>query len=328
MMPAQYYIDAARKARYHVQGPLVQRSDNGWARLRVERVFRGDRRLAPGDELVFCVPVRWPHQQIPAAEILWTSIATWRATRFVEAFLDGDPPECTLAGYQWTPLPALTRRPTMTLDGPARPGSGADDPGGLGAEAEREERLQLQGFEDARPVLSAEDLVGHVPAFEPEPGRATWTASCGGYTHPGGFAEAFLPARVPIQGSYTYSDARHPLYLSSEFHALERDAQASGWFEWKLKALQGWVKPGLMQVFTLDRSYRIVRQDDLWRWGDRSASFVIRMSERNAGHVFCATRRSAALLYVLAGAAFDRAEAIDALLGPVLRRVETYCAHP
>jgi hypothetical protein len=76
-------------ARDHIQGKILDRRD-GRLRVNVVTVFRGS--VRPGTELTLFVSVADDGPPMPGARIALPA-STIDAARYIEAFLDGEPPE-------------------------------------------------------------------------------------------------------------------------------------------------------------------------------------------------------------------------------------------
>lgn len=82
------------------------------------RVFRGEPRLVPGDRVHFSVSVLTGDEEldrVPIGGSIWTNYAALQSARFLEAFLDGTPPDCEIRLWQLAILDTPTDRPTMVV---------------------------------------------------------------------------------------------------------------------------------------------------------------------------------------------------------------------
>ncbi len=106
MMAPKYYREARMEARDHIQGRVLERRGSR-LRVKIEKVFRGD--LRRGTELMLHVsladdgPVELGGQIAVREDVV-------DAAPFVEAFLDGDPPDVVRDQIKF--LPGLTGRPS------------------------------------------------------------------------------------------------------------------------------------------------------------------------------------------------------------------------
>ena len=119
-IPIQGQLFARQTAPFHVQLELAKsqdmsiQSDEVRVQGRVVRVFRTDGRLARGDQVAFrlwvCLEGREP---TGPAYIYYDDFVRMA---YVEAYLDGDPPECRLAAYEFRPISTPTEEPMLTAD--------------------------------------------------------------------------------------------------------------------------------------------------------------------------------------------------------------------
>ena len=121
MMPPAAYKEARFRARFHLQVEVVDRGEDGSVRARVKRVFRGHAEITRGDEVRFAVAVCRPGELVRPGEV-FTRLADFNATRYMEVFLNGTPPACCVAASQWCRLikgallfSSLTSRPWMRV---------------------------------------------------------------------------------------------------------------------------------------------------------------------------------------------------------------------
>ena len=116
------YLRARKLARFHVQVKLedarLPSSYPGEARIIaiVVRLFRGNEGLAVGDRVTFDLCVVQHMDQIPTSGEWWTLAARVSAGQLMEAFLDGEPPDCKLAHWQSMLIDADSAEPQMKLD--------------------------------------------------------------------------------------------------------------------------------------------------------------------------------------------------------------------
>jgi hypothetical protein len=125
-MPWETYLSARRSARYHVQveleGAPAGLPDLGDVTVegRVVRVFRTDGRLQVGDRVRFAVSVCRAGAKVPAGGAWWKPAEELAAARFLEAFLDGTPPDCAVALWQSQIVGAPSDVPQMGSGGAGR----------------------------------------------------------------------------------------------------------------------------------------------------------------------------------------------------------------
>jgi hypothetical protein len=106
MMAPVYFRNARMEAEHHVQAKIVRRSA-GVLDVRIVRVFRGV--LKPGEVLRLHVAVAGDGPIVLGSR-LYASPAVAEQARFIEAFLDGDPPDVVMDQLKY--LPVATRRPS------------------------------------------------------------------------------------------------------------------------------------------------------------------------------------------------------------------------
>jgi len=107
MFPPEAYQPAREAARYHLQVLILEVSlpfaMPGMARLktRVETLFRGDGRLPVGSLVEFELGVFQDRNvEFPDTPDIWTPVDQVAKGMWLEAYLDGDPPYCTVASWQ------------------------------------------------------------------------------------------------------------------------------------------------------------------------------------------------------------------------------------
>ena len=88
MMPPGAYRDFRLRARDHIQGEIFARQGS-FLTVRVRRVFRGP--IRKGAILTLGISIL-PDEPVPVGGTLYMRPETVDRARFLEAFLDGDPP--------------------------------------------------------------------------------------------------------------------------------------------------------------------------------------------------------------------------------------------
>jgi hypothetical protein len=106
MMAPRYYRDARLGARDHIAGRIVDRHGSVLD-VRVEKVFRG--RLRVGSTVCLHVSISSDGPPVPGSRI-YAPALTLDTARFVEAFLDGDPPDVVMDQIKF--FAQRTSRPT------------------------------------------------------------------------------------------------------------------------------------------------------------------------------------------------------------------------
>jgi hypothetical protein len=79
----------------------------------VVRVFRGGAIIREGATIRFRIAVTVPGDEIPAGGIIWKPYKDVLEGRYLEAFLDGDPPDLAIALSQSEFIAEPTLRPVM-----------------------------------------------------------------------------------------------------------------------------------------------------------------------------------------------------------------------
>jgi hypothetical protein len=92
MMAPRYYRDARAGARDHIQGRIVDRRGSVLD-VRVEKVFRGKLRLGSIVRLHVSISSDGPPE---LGSGICTPADVLDAAAFIEAFLDGDPPDVVM----------------------------------------------------------------------------------------------------------------------------------------------------------------------------------------------------------------------------------------
>ena len=99
MMPPGAYRDARVRAAHHIQAEILQ-CWGGTLSVKVRRVFRGP--LKRGARLMLNVSVP-PEGPMPIGGTLYWDAASVARAKFLEAFLDGDPPDITWDQVKFLP---------------------------------------------------------------------------------------------------------------------------------------------------------------------------------------------------------------------------------
>ena len=116
-IPIQGRLVARDTAPFHLQMTLMPRTNShGAAELAgtVVRVFRGDGRLAEGDEICFPIFICRPGDEPTGPAYVYEEALARNA--FVEAYLFGTPPSCQLAAYEFMLIQAPTDHPIMNSE--------------------------------------------------------------------------------------------------------------------------------------------------------------------------------------------------------------------
>jgi len=120
MLPPQEYEKARKKARYHLQVSVEYVPDNvkmPCENLSIEGkivcIFRGRRSMRIGDSVQFDVAVQGEPYIIMSSGILWLNYSNLLQANYMEVFLNGKPPSCSIALYQYKLIEAPTKDPTL-----------------------------------------------------------------------------------------------------------------------------------------------------------------------------------------------------------------------
>ena len=119
VLPASEYRHARRDAEFHVQVELTEVPSTADTPCeisvcaKVVQIFRARRPLHLGDAVKFSVAVNRPGDEMPAGGTLWIDYDNLASHRFMEVFLDGDPPDCRVALWQYQLLDSASEEPKM-----------------------------------------------------------------------------------------------------------------------------------------------------------------------------------------------------------------------
>jgi hypothetical protein len=119
MLHADRYLMARHEARHHVTVEVLSAKlldpTPGSVRVegRVVEVFRTDGTLRVGDSVTFVEAVTHPGDEIPCGGTRWKGHDDVISARFIEAFLEGEPPACAVTLWQSEFVPPPTGNPRM-----------------------------------------------------------------------------------------------------------------------------------------------------------------------------------------------------------------------
>lgn len=119
-LPSVLYEEARLRARYHLQVEVGRLSVAKTpaeisVQSEVRRIFRGDEDLLCGDEVHFTVWVFSEGDELPCGGVLWMRREEVEAAKFFEVFLDGNPPDCTVARCQISSIRELSDTPQLRV---------------------------------------------------------------------------------------------------------------------------------------------------------------------------------------------------------------------
>ena len=112
MISPEYYRDARMKAAHHIQARIERAPDGASWRFKVTRVFRGP--LKRGAILLLTLNMR-PLGPPVLGEPIYSDWEEFKAAKYIEAFLDGDPPDVVMEQIKF-----LKHRPWGRVGNPAR----------------------------------------------------------------------------------------------------------------------------------------------------------------------------------------------------------------
>ena len=121
VLPASHYRQARHDAAFHVQVELTEVPSTADTPgeisvcAKVVQIFRARKPLHPGDALKFGVAVNRPGDDIPVGGTFWVDYDSLASHRFMEVFLNGDPPDCTVALWQYQLLDSPSAKPKIVV---------------------------------------------------------------------------------------------------------------------------------------------------------------------------------------------------------------------
>ena len=112
MISPEYYRDARMNAAHHIQARIEPTPDGHGVQFKVIRVFRGP--LKRGAVLRLGIHFR-PLGPPVLGEPIYSEWEEFKGARYIEAFLDGDPPDVVMEQIKF-----LKHRPWGRVGNPAR----------------------------------------------------------------------------------------------------------------------------------------------------------------------------------------------------------------
>jgi hypothetical protein len=119
-IPIEGRLKWRQTAPFHVQLELANKPDISLeldevrVHGQVVKVFRTDGRLAIGDRIVFKLWVcREGKEPTGPAYVYYDD---FMHMAYMEAYLYGNPPECALAAYEFSPISAPSEEPVLTIE--------------------------------------------------------------------------------------------------------------------------------------------------------------------------------------------------------------------
>ncbi len=116
-IPREIYQRHRQTARYllqiRIEKAWIEKAEAGLVPVEgiVARAFRSTWKTRVGRRVRFEVPVLPPGNPMPLGPALFLPLAALQPGRYLEAYLNGKPPDLELAGWQVLPLDAPTNRP-------------------------------------------------------------------------------------------------------------------------------------------------------------------------------------------------------------------------
>jgi hypothetical protein len=107
-------VAARREAPFHIQMAVEARyvvRDEAQIAGKVVRVFRTDGRLKEGDDITWTIAVCRPGDEPTGPAYIY--VADLARASFIEVYLQGTPPSCHLAAYEFTLIDGPTERAVL-----------------------------------------------------------------------------------------------------------------------------------------------------------------------------------------------------------------------
>ena len=111
-----------KTAKFHVQVEIVSLEKPGYfpATIQLEgrliKIFRdNENQLTIGDTITFPIEVTDEGAFIPEGATLWTYYKNISSARFMEAFLNGEPPDLEIELWQKVIIPSASEKPYMIV---------------------------------------------------------------------------------------------------------------------------------------------------------------------------------------------------------------------
>ena len=117
---APFHVEIELEERWHEPSDFESISVHG----RVVRVFRGDGRLTPDDEVKFTLWVCQPGNEPTSPAYAYQD--DFRRATHMEVYLSGSPPNCEIAAYEFVLLGAPSEKPRMSVEELLALSEGAD----------------------------------------------------------------------------------------------------------------------------------------------------------------------------------------------------------
>ncbi len=120
MMHPNAYLEARRSAQHHLQAQIeaVQLPPvfpgEATIEARVGPVFTGDKSLT-GSTVKFDISTLLQSDSMPTGGVNWVFAEGLVQGAWLEVFLNGDPPHCSVALWQSRPIAGPSETPTMSL---------------------------------------------------------------------------------------------------------------------------------------------------------------------------------------------------------------------
>ncbi|MEG4590048.1 hypothetical protein QUA54_33255 [Microcoleus sp. MOSTC5] len=102
----------------HVPNNVTMPCENLCIKGKVVCIFRGRRSIRIGDSVEFDVAVEGEPYILRTSGILWLNYSNLLQANYMEVFLNGKPPNCSIALYQYELIEAPTKNPTLSSPQP------------------------------------------------------------------------------------------------------------------------------------------------------------------------------------------------------------------
>ena len=112
MLPPEAYLEVRKTARYHLHLEILTvslpASTPGMARViaRVETILRGDDSLSRGSRIAIELGIARKGDPLPESPDIWILIEKVKPGLWLEAYLNGEPPNYLIVSSQVSPIEA------------------------------------------------------------------------------------------------------------------------------------------------------------------------------------------------------------------------------
>ena len=112
MLPPENYLEVRKLARFHLQLTILTvslpASTPGIARViaQVETILRGDDSLSRGSHIAIEIGIARKDDPLPESPDMWILAEKVTPGLWLEAYLNGEPPNCSIVASQVSPIEA------------------------------------------------------------------------------------------------------------------------------------------------------------------------------------------------------------------------------